>query len=175
MGNILVTPMDLLKLNSNEQTELSIVILSAPLEWNTSFLQGVCDGDGCASIKAQYLSIGTSANTEFYKDLLKSFGITSHKGDGAVAINAQDSIKRANEIGMFRYAASRKDNLKKLSSMIDTFDYSREPTSIEIRSIRKMRSEGKSWGAISEFFYDKKGYTWPYYAISYRAKKMGIE
>jgi hypothetical protein len=150
-------------------------ILSAPKEWRTPFLQGVCDGDGCASIKAQYLSIGTSSNNEFYKDLLKSFGIKSHKGDGAVAINAQDSVLKANEIGMFRYATSRKNNLEKLSRMIESFDYSRKPTSSDMESIRKMRSEGKSWGTISEVLYNEKGYTWPHHSISYKSKKLGIE
>ncbi len=150
-------------------------ILSAPGEWRTPFLQGVCDGDGCASIKAQYLSIGTSSNTEFYQDLLKSFGIESHKGDRAVAISAKDSVKRAEDVGMFRYAASRKENLEKFAKMIDTFDHSREMTTTEINLVRKMRGEGKSWGVISESLYDKFGHTLPYYSISRRARKQDIK
>ena len=150
-------------------------ILSAPKDWRTSFFQGVCDGDGCASLKSQYLSIGTSSNTEFFQELLKSFEITSHKGDGAVMISAKNSVKKAEETGMFRYATSRKRNLEKLNKMIDTFDHSRNLTSEEIGLVKRMREQGKSWGAISESLYDEFGYTLPYYSISRRAKKLDIE
>lgn len=149
-------------------------ILLAPREWRTPFIQGVCDGDGCASIKAQFLSIGTSSNFEFYQDLLKSFEIKSHKGDGAIVISSQESVQKANEIGMFRYAKSRQDNLEKLNRMIDSY-HSREIGTEEIELIRNSRKEGKSWGLISEEIFDRFGYTWPYYSISWRAKKIGIE
>jgi len=149
-------------------------ILSAPISWRTPFFQGICDGDGCASKASQYLSIATSANTKFYQELLKSFGLKSHKGDGAVVISSHDSVKKADEIGMFRYATSRKQNLAKLARMIKTYDHSREMTSAEIKHIRKMRKSGKSWGYVSENLYDTYGHTWPYYTISRWSKKLGI-
>lgn len=57
------------------------------------------------------------------------------------------------------YASSRKENLKKLSSMINSYDHSREMTQGEIELIRLSRSEGKSWGTISEEIFDKHGQT----------------
>ena len=143
-------------------------ILSAPKEWKTSFLQGLCDGDGCASIKSQYLSIATTANTDFFMDFLKSLDIQSHKGDGAVVINKRDSVKKMNEIGMFRYAKSRKDNLEKLTKMIESIDYSNPLSDAEIKHIKELRSSGKSWGSISESLFDKFGRTLPHYSIQRR-------
>ncbi len=150
-------------------------ILSAPTSWRTSFLQGVCDGDGCASKAAQFLSIATSANSEFYQDLLKSLGMKSHEGDGAVVVGAHDSVRRAEEIGMFRYATSRKENLAKLAKMIDTYYTSPEMSPSEIAYVKKMRSQGKSWGSISEALFDKFGHTWPYYTVMRRSRRLGID
>ncbi|NHI83830.1 MAG: hypothetical protein EAX81_05985 [Candidatus Thorarchaeota archaeon] len=134
-------------------------ILEAPESWKIPFLQGVCDGDGCASVASQYLSIGTSANTEFFQDLLESMNIKSHEGDGAVAITSHESMKRAAEIGIFRYATGRKENLIKLDSMMRTYDNSRELRSAEIAIVKEMRGQGKSWGKIAEELFDLFGYT----------------
>ena len=150
-------------------------ILEAPESWRTPFLQGVCDGDGCASLKSQYLSIGTTPNSEFYRKLLESFGIKSHDGDGAVVVSGMDNVKRAHEVGMFRYAASRKENLEKLTKMIESYDNSRRITDNEMQFIRDSRFSGKSWGSISEGIFDRHGYTWPYYTIMRRARKHGIK
>ena len=90
-------------------------------------------------------------------------------------ISAKNSVKKAEETGMFRYATSRKRNLEKLNKMIDTFDHSRNLTSEEIGLVKRMREQGKSWGAISESLYDEFGYTLPYYSISRREKKLDIE
>lgn len=150
-------------------------ILSAPTSWRTSFLQGVCDGDGCASKAAQFLSIGTSANSEFYRNLLKSFGMKTHEGGGAVVVSSHDSMKRAAEIGMFRYATSRKENLAKLAKMIDTYYTSPEMSPSEIAYVKKMRSQGNSWGSISEALFDKFGHTWPYYTVMRWSRRVGID
>ncbi|KXH76753.1 MAG: hypothetical protein AM326_01945 [Candidatus Thorarchaeota archaeon SMTZ-45] len=150
-------------------------ILSAPLSWKKPFLQGLCDGDGCASKASQYLSIATSTNTRFFQDLLKSMKMTSHEGDGAVVISSHESVKRANEIGIFRYATSRKENLAKLAKMMNTYDNERELKPAEIALVKRMRSQRKSWGAISEALFDKFGHTLPYYTIMRRTRKLGIK
>jgi len=86
-------------------------ILDSPLNWRVSFLQGICDGDGCASLASQYVSIATTSNTEFFQGLLNTFEVESHIGDGAIIVSAHNSIARLAELGMFRYAADRKQNL----------------------------------------------------------------
>ncbi len=119
------------------------------------------------------LSIATSTNTKFFRDLLGTFGIITHKGDGAVAINARDSIKKASEISMFRYSTEIRDNLDKLSRMIDTWDHSRKMTTLEIDHIRKMRSKGISWGEIAESLFDTYNHPWPYYTVMRWSRKSG--
>ena len=146
-------------------------ILSAPEEWRTPFLQGLCDGDGCASIKSQYLSIATASNTEFCQDFLKSFGVQSHEGDGAVVIGARESVKKMHEIGMFRYALSRKENLGKLVKMHNSIDYTQVLSNAEMEHVKTMRKNGKSWGSISESLFDGFGRTLPYYSIQRRYEK----
>lgn len=126
--------------------------------------------EGCSTSK-----LCTSANSEFYRDLLKSFGMKTHEGGGAVVVNAHDSVKRAAEIGMFRYATSRKENLAKLAKMIDTYYAAPEMSPSEIAYVKKMRNQGESWGSISEALFDKFGHTWPYYTVMRRSRKLGID
>jgi hypothetical protein len=150
-------------------------ILEAPFRWRKSFIQGIADGDGCATVKAQHLSLATSSNTRFFMGLLETFGIQSHVGDGAVRINAHASIHVCKDIEMFRYAKSRRHNLNKLSDMLASVDYSRFITSEQKKIIFDLRNNGLSWGSISEALFDLFGYTWPYYAISRRYKKWKKE
>jgi len=101
--------------------------------------------------------------------------ITSHDGDGAVVDSAKDSVEKAQEVGLFRYASSTKDSLEKLTKMINSFDHSIEMKPTEIKIIRNMRSSGHLWGSISESLFDKFGNTLSHYSISRRAKKQGID
>ncbi|MBS3793919.1 MAG: hypothetical protein KGY80_03435 [Candidatus Thorarchaeota archaeon] len=146
-------------------------ILDSPLDWRVAFLQGICDGDGCASLASQYVSIATTSNTEFFQKLLSTFEVESHVGDGAIVVSAHNSIARLAELDMFRYAADRKQNLHKLKIMMKTWDHSRQMTEDELRRIHILRKDGMSWGNISETIFDEFGHGWPYYTISRWARK----
>jgi hypothetical protein len=135
-------------------------IIAAPERWRHSFLQGVCDGDGCASLAAQYVSIATSSNAEFLKRLLSTFGMMSHDGDTAIAVTAKDSLTKARDLVLFRYAKHRAVNLEKLGTMMTTWDNSREISQEQRGLIEDLREKGVSWGRISEIIYDKYGYSW---------------
>ncbi len=143
-------------------------ILKMPERERVSFLQGVCDGDGCVSLASQYLSIGTCSNSEFYRRLLHSLGMTSHLGDGAVVVSAHESLQRARDLRVFRYARNRLAKLEKLGAMIDSFDINREMDCSMREYAKSLRKHRESWGAISEHIFDRFGYTWPYYTIKRR-------
>jgi hypothetical protein len=146
-------------------------ILDSPLDWRVAFVQGICDGDGCASLASQYISIATTSNSEFFQKLLNTFEVESHIGDGAIVVSAHNSIARLAELGIFRYAADRKQNLDKLKIMMKTWDHSRQMTEDELRRIHILRKDGMSWGKISETIFDEFGHGWPYYTISRWARK----
>ena len=74
------------------------------------------------------------------------YGALHHGGDGAVVINARESVKKTHEIEMFRYALSRKENLDKLVKMHDSIDYSRPLSNVEMEHVKLMRKSGESWG-----------------------------
>jgi len=147
-------------------------ILGAPENWRASFLRGICDGDGWASIPNQEIAIATACNSFFLKQLLSTFGITAHEAKWKVVVNARDSLDRATELGLFKYAEGRKSNLEKMGEIRKTFNNSITINEEQQHLIENLRAKGMSWGRISEMIYDKYGYSWRYDVIMRRMGKL---
>jgi hypothetical protein len=92
------------------------------------FLQGVADGDGHASVRSLTAGIATKYNKKSYKALLNIFGIQTVDGGGGIIIAKKESLKKAAELPLFRYADSRLFRLKEAISMIAAMKHSKVST-----------------------------------------------
>jgi hypothetical protein len=140
--------------SSHSKKETSIYadwILKIPDDYRIVFLQGLADGDGYASIKAFLVGIATKTNQEFIKRLLSTFNINSNLKPTKVVINRQEDILRANNLPLFRHAASRKRNHEELCKIISLLgkNHGRVPEE-DRKIILKLHKSGLTPGEITE-------------------------
>jgi len=148
-------------------------LLRAPCNVRLLFLQGLNDGDGCASVKAQCLSNACQPNVEFVKRLLATFQIESTDDGSCVRITKRDSIIRAAELPFFLHATERQTRAKKLASMMRARNNrKRDPPQEAVTTMIGLRNQGESLGAIAEAVYDKYGLSYSEKSISYHLRRM---
>ena len=92
-------------------------ILKMPQNMIASFLQGVADGDGYASVRSLNAGFGTKHNKKFFQRLLSVFGIDSLDGGTGIVIVKNKSLKIAAELPLFKYADGRLFRLRELNKM----------------------------------------------------------
>ncbi|MFX1577399.1 MAG: hypothetical protein ACFFCF_09495 [Promethearchaeota archaeon] len=169
----------ILGLKSEELTTYNPIkanwLLSTPRSVRLKFLQGLNDSDGFVSIKSQYMGIACGVNGDFTVNLLAAFGINSryYKESFKVAIEEQESIKRACRLPSFQFAVGRQSKAEKLLGVLEArSDSRRKPVSKEIiQKIIELREQGLSYGAIAERIYDENHLSYHPTSISYQFRK----
>jgi hypothetical protein len=124
-------------------------ILTLPHEWRATFVQGLADGDGYASIKSLESGIATTTNQEFVQKLLETLGVESRYDDTSVRIAKQKAIIDANEIPLFRYASGRQRRLHDLSNLIHSLKR-KTLSDTELQLINLLHDQGLTPGEITE-------------------------
>jgi len=89
------------------------------------FLQGISDGDGHASVRSLNAGIATKYNKKTYSKLLSIFGIKSVDGGGGIVISTKESLRKAAELPLFRYADGRQFRLNEAIAMIAAMKHSK--------------------------------------------------
>ncbi|MFW9886464.1 MAG: hypothetical protein ACFFEX_18920, partial [Candidatus Thorarchaeota archaeon] len=118
-----------------------------------SFLQGIADGDGYASVRGLAAGIATSTNKGFIQDILGSFGIESSPYSNGVVFNKKESLQNASRLPLFRAASGRQFRLEEITRMIDSMDWT--PISAEERTlIWSLHSDGYTASEISSILWE---------------------
>ena len=127
-------------------------VLQMPREWQVAFVQGLADGDGCASVKSLDVHIGTVTNHEFYYQLLKSLDIHSNIKKTKVRMGRHDDIQKANQLPFFRFAKGRQEKLNDVCEIIKACSSRRQKTIPRevVERIMRMHAEGITGGEIAE-------------------------
>ncbi|MFX1577983.1 MAG: LAGLIDADG family homing endonuclease, partial [Promethearchaeota archaeon] len=132
-------------------------ILNAPKELKIAFLQGLNDGDGCASVKDQCLSNTCGPNISFVQKLLASFDITSSHDEYKVRIYSLNGIIHATDLPFFRHATQRQSNAQKLAQMAKIRQ--NQPNGINSPEVLdrmiELHDMGCSMGRIAEILFDE--------------------
>ena len=89
-----------------------------PPELIVPFLQGVTDGDGHATVRSITAGIGSKHNKEFFRKLLRIFGIFTIDGGTAIIITRKKSLQIAAHSPLFKYADGRLFRLREIIEMI---------------------------------------------------------
>lgn len=127
-------------------------LFQAPSEWTVPFLQGLADGDGCASIKAFCLSIASITNQQLFRRLLKRIGLHSTIDGRSVVIRKQNEIVKASKIPLFRHTTGRLKRLRDLAKMIRLRQKGR-PDDSELEIIKSLYRQGYTAGRIVEYLW----------------------
>jgi hypothetical protein len=128
-------------------------ILKMPDCDRLSFLQGITDGDGYASVRGLSAGIATSTNKRFIQNLLASFGIESSSYSNGVVFGKKESLQNASRLPLFRAASGRQFRLEEITCMIDSMDWT--PISAEERTlIWSLHSEGYTASEISSILWE---------------------
>lgn len=139
-------------------------LLGAPRMVRVKFLQGLNDGDGWASVKAQELGNASGPSTGFVQNLLMTFDIESrqsHEKD-EVRITKQSSIERAAKLPFFLYAETRQDAADKIAAMIKRRKTQRGSVPEEVVILmKKLRKRQTSYGGIAEVIFNEFGLSFP--------------
>jgi len=149
-------------------------VLTAPKRLRVAFLQGISDGDGFVSVNSQEIGLASKCNQEFYRDVLNSLGIRSIITPKDVIIKQSNSIIRADESGLFRYAESRRENLKELADIVrarKSKPSGSRLTSREIEYAFRLRRRGVSYGGITRSMYHEFGISWDISTIEHAIKR----
>lgn len=146
---------------SEKKKELPISsdwILKLPRSLRASFIQGLADGDGYASIRAFVTAIATKTNMQFINDLLASVGISSTIKNTKVLIKQHSEILKAGKLPLFRFATGRQKRLEDLSEVIRNLDrgHGRVPAE-HLRIIDKLQKQDYTPGQIAEILWYKHG------------------
>ena len=151
-------------------------LLKAPYEIRLKFLQGITDGDGCATIKGQRIDISSCYNSHFFKRLLKTLGIEARSTERKTIINKQENIIRAAKLPFFLYAETRQKNANKLASMMQTrIKQKRGPVPQEVAlQMNILREQGESFGKIAETIFDHHNLSYTVDKVIRTIKKMKI-
>jgi len=134
-------------------------ILKSPKDLRTAFLQGLNDGDGCASVKDQCLSNTCGPNIPFVQKLLETFDITSTHDKYRVRVYSLNGIIQSTELPFFRHATDRQANAQKLAKMAQ-IRQTQPPGLISSEMLDRMielHDQGLSFGRIAEALYDEQG------------------
>jgi hypothetical protein len=130
-------------------------ILQMPEHWRIAFLQGVSDGDGCASIRAYNISIGTLVNKQFLIRLLDSLEVEAKPCIRDVKITKRRAIRKAEQLTMFRHAVGRQELLTQLIVMFNLTNGKRVPQE-ELEYIMDLHRKGSSCGDITVMLWDEQ-------------------
>ncbi len=160
-----------LGLKRHERTSYDTIradwLFTAPFKVRLKFLQGVTDGDGCALIGKQILSIASGVNSHFIKKLLETFDVESRcisSGRRArVDVSRKKSVKIATELPFFLHAIGRQAAADKSLEMIKAREkIYRQPVPKDIIDhMIGLREQGLSFYKITERIFDE-------YGLSYR-------
>jgi hypothetical protein len=112
-----------------------------PSELILPFLQGIADRDGFSFPRSLRVGISTKHNKQSIRRLLLSFGIESTFYNNGIVITKKESLKKAAELPLFRYADSRLFRLKEAISMIAAMTHSKV-SSEERKKILEHHREG---------------------------------
>ncbi len=133
-------------------------LLKAPHSIRLRFLQGINDGDGCACVKSQEITVCGSANIPFIMNLLTTFEIDSYSSSRkGVSIKKQKGIIRAAELPFFLHATGRQYKAEILHEMMKKRKIQRYRP-IDVRLIdfmKELRADGMSIGSIAEIIFNK--------------------
>jgi len=121
-----------------------------------SFVQGLADGDGHASVRGLSAGIATKTNKEFILKLLASLGIESTSYSNGIVFNKKDSLRNASQLPFFRAADGRQFRLEEIIRMIDSMDWA-SVSADERVLIMNLHSEGCTAGEISSILWEKLG------------------
>ncbi|MFX1342372.1 MAG: hypothetical protein ACFFAL_06695 [Promethearchaeota archaeon] len=169
-----------LGLGIHEQTSSNLIdanwLLTAPYKIRLKFLQGITDGDGCATIKGQRIDISSYINSQFFRELLKTFEIEASSTDKKTIIRKQESIIRAVELPFFLFAEIRQKNANKLALMIQARrKQKRRSVPYQVANQMKiLRDQGESFGKIAEIIFDHHGLSYTVDKVIKTIKKMRI-
>lgn len=149
-------------------------VLQMPREWRVAFVQGLADGDGCASVNAFNVNIATITNHKFYCRLLRSLDIVAHIDESHVKVSRHDEIQKADQLPFFRYAKGRQDRLDEISRMCEVYAIrTRGKIPVEeIKIIVKMHTEGKSDGETAVELWRRHRIARPPKSVSYVLKRI---
>ncbi len=129
-------------------------IVQMPEDWRVAFLQGIADGDGCATIKGFYTEISTTVNPDFLVRLLASLGVHASPSPTGVRIRRKEDIRRAEQLPMFRYAVGRQNRLTQLTAMLDSMKR-QQVSEKELKTIMDLHRQGFTPGIITEMLWSK--------------------
>jgi hypothetical protein len=153
-------------------------VLSAPENLRKSFVQGVCDGDGHVCVNSQEVAIGTKCNQPFYKALLKTLGIESLSTPKESLVKQSNSILRASEIPLFKYAESRLHHLEELADIISARKSKPANSRLSPKEIKyacSLRERGLSYGGITRRIFHELGNSWDISTIEHAIKRHRTE
>lgn len=131
-------------------------ILKIPDELIVSFLQGVADGDGYASVRGLNAGIGTKHNKEFFQLLLSVFGIDSLDGGTGIVITRKKSLQEAASLPLFKYADGRLFRLQELKMMFASMKHTKISKEERAR-ILEYHSQGVNSSQIGPLLYSEFG------------------
>lgn len=153
-----------LGLDRSERTSRTPVkadwLLQAPHLVRLRFLQGINDGDGCASLKAQEITVCGSTNISFIENLLSTFKIKSYSSPRkGVSIKNQEGIILAAKLPFFLHATDRQSNADILHEMMQKRKTQRyKPLDDDVINLmRELQANGNSVGTIAELIFKKYG------------------
>ncbi|TFF86652.1 hypothetical protein EU519_01090 [Candidatus Thorarchaeota archaeon] len=133
-------------------------ILKMPQEWRVTFIQGLADGDGYASIPRFDTAITTTTNIDFFVRLLESVGIESTIDDDRARIKKQNEILKARDLPLFRFASGRQQILEDMCEIIKLKPKGRQHVSEDERKlIMDMHNSGLKIGEIVEKLWREHG------------------
>jgi hypothetical protein len=91
---------------------------NSPLAFRTKIIQGLFDGDGCASVKAGTIQFTSEQNCDLVHRLLKRAGINScRNGKAHLVIQSAEDVARAVDLPIFLSATGRQENAKIIASI----------------------------------------------------------
>ncbi len=130
-------------------------LLHIPVSYKKSFLQGVADGDGSASVTDWRIQIRTKNNSSFFRRLFKGMNISSRCTDGKTVVSKYADVIRAIDLPIFRFAKGRAYCGNKIKSMILARSRRNAMGMEQINFVFRMFDSGHSIGTISSRFYDR--------------------
>jgi hypothetical protein len=166
-----------LGLESHERTTYNPIqaewILNMSTQYRKRLLQGLNDGDGCASIKDQALSNTCGPNIPFVRKLLQTFAIGSAKDEHRIKIIRQQCIVQAAKLPFFLHATERQKNAEKIAEMMrvrkeENPKFIPKEVIIEVHRLNRL---GLSKGEIAERIFDKFRVSYDKRRIYYILKK----
>jgi hypothetical protein len=131
-------------------------ILQMPHDWRVAFLQGIADGDGCATIKGFYAEISTAVNSDFLARILASLGVHASPSPTGARIYGKEDIRRSEELPLFRHAVGRQERLTQLRIMTESAKW-RRISERELKIIVDLHRQGFKSGQITEILWNRFG------------------